>query len=72
MPTGKARGTVRKKRKRETSLESDSLGEDKGATNSCIPVAKKVMHSVCGVKCAFIRNNKYSNRNMYTKALTIY
>lgn len=50
MPTEKARGTARKKRKRKASLESDSLPKDEGETNSCIPVAKKVMHFTCAVK----------------------
>ena len=51
MPTGKASGTVRKKRKIEATLESDSLSKDEGETNSCVPVAKKVKHYLtCAIK----------------------
>jgi len=49
MPTGKARGSIRKKRKREVSLESDSLEKDEGESNSCIPVAKKVKYFMCAI-----------------------
>ena len=44
MPTGKtrARGPLRKKRRREESLESQSVEKDDIGANSCVPVAKKV------------------------------
>ena len=50
MPTEKARVTARKKRKRKTSPESDSLPKDEGETSSYIPVAKKVMYLICAIK----------------------
>lgn len=46
MPTGKTRGPVRKKRKREEATVEANVdsNSDEGDTNSCAPVAKKVMH----------------------------
>ena len=38
-----ARGSARKKRKREISVETESLPIDEPEANSCVPVAKKVM-----------------------------
>ena len=43
MPTEKARGSVRMKRKREMSFESESLSKDEPEANSCVPIAKKVI-----------------------------
>lgn len=68
MPTGKARGLTRKKRKREASLESDSLGKDERETKSCVPVTKKVIHSMYTIRCAFFRDVKYIDISLYSSA----
>ena len=55
MPTEKARGSVKMKRKREISFEYENLPKDEPEVNSCVPIAKKVIRfNSCNEVCVHL------------------